>query len=104
MELIITILVNIVWLILLFIFCYPTYQWFNDLHPQARAQLDYLLLWPNQRIDKLEIIHKEADLALPFDTFLEVYRDATSAKYNFLMVDIRNEKYRKNFNLEYILN
>ena len=78
-------------------------QWWNDLHSQARQQLDYILLYPKMRKDKLEVIHKEADLAIPLKEFNELYEDATSKQYNFLYVDVRNEKFRRNFTDEYIL-
>ena len=78
-------------------------QWWNDLHPQARQQLDYILLYPNMRRDKLEVIHKEADLAIPLKEFNQLYEDATSEKYNFLYIDVRDEKFRKNFTDEYVL-
>ena len=78
-------------------------QWWNDLHPQARQQLDYLLLFPNIPQNKLEIIHKEADLTIDLPLFDELYRQATFERYHFLYVDVRNEKFRIDFTDEFIL-
>lgn len=75
-------------------------QYLNDLSPQARQQLDYMLVFKGLPIDKLETIHKSIDLSIPFETFVEYYQIATAIKYNFLYIDIRNDKFRINFNTE----
>ena len=78
-------------------------QYLNDLKPASRLNLDYLLIWGGQPEEKLKIIHKDIDIATDLNNFLEIYEEATSEKYNFLYIDIRAEKYRKNFNEEILL-
>lgn len=78
-------------------------QYMNDLDPQSRRQLDYLILFKGHRPDKLEIIYKDTDLSIEYETFLDLYKNATERPYSFLYVDIRNDEYRKNFNYKYIV-
>ena len=76
----------------------------NDIVPAAWRQLDYLLIFGgfSTNIPKLEDIHKNIDLPIDFDKFVQIYRDATSVPYNFLWCD-KNGTFRKNFNKEYVL-
>jgi hypothetical protein len=76
-------------------------QYVHDLKPEALKQMDYCLIFKGERKDKLEKLHKDLDLALNFDTFLEIYYNATDEKYQFLYIDVRNEEYRKNFNKQF---
>lgn len=76
-------------------------QYPNDLLPESRKQIDYALLFSGHTIEKLETLHKDFDLSIPFEDFVEIYDDATSEKFNFLYIDISNETFRKNFNFEY---
>ena len=76
-------------------------QYYYDIAKDVRSQLDVILLFPNIPLEKLETIHKEIDVSTPFNIFYALYKNATSEKYNFLYVDIRNEKYRRNFNFQY---
>lgn len=78
-------------------------QYFLDLTPEARKQIDYMLIYGGTSLDKLEAMYKDSDLTIPFDLFLQLYEDATKDKYNFLYVDVREDKFRKNFDKEYIL-
>ena len=75
----------------------------HDLKPESRKQLDYVLVYGGMTKEKLEIIHTEVDLSLSFDIFQSIYKNATTDKYNFLYVDVRNEEFRKNFNYLYEL-
>lgn len=76
-------------------------QYLNDLSPQARLQLDYVLLFRGLPMEKLLQIYKDTDLAVDFDDFVQMYGKATEARYQFLYVDVRQEKYRVNFNIEF---
>lgn len=76
-------------------------QYYNDLSKDCRQQLDYILLFPKISEDKLEKIHEDLDLHLPFDLFEELYENATNKKYNFLYIDTRSEEFRRNFNARY---
>lgn len=79
-------------------------QYLNDLSPQSRLQLDYMLIFKGMPIDKLLQIHKDIDLALDIETFIKYYNIATEDKFNFLYIDIRNEQYRLNFDKLFIDN
>jgi hypothetical protein len=73
-------------------------QYWNDVSMGARKNLDYMLIFGAQPKDKLQIIHKELDLAIDFDEFYKIYKFATKDKYNFLYIDLTQQSYRKNFN------
>ena len=72
----------------------------TDLTNQARKQLDYVLLFKSFNEEKLKTFYDGMDLSIDFDKFLELYEYATKEKYNFLYIDVKNEKFRKNFNEE----
>src|SRR5205823_3520629 len=78
-------------------------QYVNDLMPESLKQIDYFLLFGGHSIDKLEKIYKDADLPINFELFLKLYENATSAKYNFLYIDVRDVSFRKNFSHIYTL-
>lgn len=78
-------------------------QYIHDLRPEAIQQLDYMLMFPNIPLQKLDIIHKQLDLAIDLKTFIEIYKIATNERYHFLNISIRDEKYRKDFNYEFQL-
>jgi hypothetical protein len=78
-------------------------QYYQDIAPDARAQIDYALIYAGQREDKLEIMYSDFDLDIDYDKFKELYDDATKEKYSFLYVDVRNSKFRENFDKEYSL-
>lgn len=76
-------------------------QYIHDLKPESIQQLDYILLWPNIPEEKLRRLHTQLDLSTSYPLFKKLYNYATKEKYNFLYVDIRNEKFRQNFNKEF---
>lgn len=73
-------------------------QYMNDLFPQARKQLDYLILFRGHSEKKIGEIHKDVDIHIPEDEFYRLYRWATTEKYSFLYVDVRDGTFRRNFN------
>jgi len=73
-------------------------QYVHDLQPASLLQLDYMLIFKGQSEEKLEVIHKQLDLSLPFELFREFYDLATEVKYNFFYIDKNDEEYRINFN------
>lgn len=81
--------------------CLISSQYYLDIDPQSRAQLDYLLVYGGAREDKLEAMWKDADLTVDYPEFKKLYEDATEEPYNFLYVDIRKSEFRKNFNTSY---
>ena len=75
-------------------------QYLNDLLPEQRKQLDYMLVLKGQPEKKLEEIHKWIDTRLSFKKFKDIYDYATSKKFSFLYIDIANDSFRMNFNEE----
>lgn len=73
-------------------------QYLNDLRPEAIKQLDYLLIFPAQSQDKMELVYKHLDLSFDFDYFLQKYHEATKERFNFLYVSSVDDELRKNFN------
>lgn len=78
-------------------------QYPNDLKPESRKNLDYLILFGGHSDDKLEELFHNIEVPVTFETFLQLYKDATKEKYNFLYIDIPDSKFRKNFNQEYLI-
>ena len=76
-------------------------QFFHDLSPSSRTQIDILIIFGKMPITKLKYIHKEADLPVDLDVFLDIYVDATAEPYNFLMINTRTGEMRKNLNMAY---
>ena len=74
-------------------------QYWNDISLSGRKQIDYALLFRGllQSMDKLEEIYKNIDLAVPFETFVAIYRICTAEKFNFMWIDVVNSEFRKNF-------
>lgn len=79
-------------------------QYWNDLGKSGRKNMDFILLFGSQPKDKLQEIWKEIDLSTPFDKFYELYKYATQDRFDFLYVDIVNERFRKNFNISLEIN
>ena len=75
----------------------------NDIHPSARNQIDYWLLFGGHSKAKIEEIHKNASLSIEPEDLLNIYNFATKEKYSFLYIDARKNKYRKNFDTSIML-
>lgn len=73
-------------------------QYPNDLTPQALKQLDYCILFKGHSEDKLKLIHKHLDLAVPIEIFIQMYKTAVKEKYSFFYIDPINVEFRINFN------
>lgn len=76
-------------------------QYYNHLSKPARGNVDYLILFKNMPLDKLKFIHEDSNMSIDFDTFLDMYIDATSAPYSFLWFDRKRGTFRQNFDQEY---
>lgn len=76
-------------------------QYLNDVSPQARRQIDLLILFGNLPEKKLKEIYKDFDISLTYEEFIKIYKNSTKDKFNFLYLDLNNNDYRKNFNLKY---
>lgn len=72
-------------------------QYYHDLDPQSRKQLDYFIIFKGQPEAKLELIHKDADIPIEFDEFMKIYNIATAEPYSFLYINTRDDEFRKNF-------
>lgn len=74
----------------------------GDMFQQAFRQMDNLIIFRglSSNVEKLEQIYRNADLSLPFEEFVSVYRFATLKPFSFLYIDTRNNQYRVNFNKE----
>jgi len=78
-------------------------QYFKDLKPEARNNIDYFILFKGLDKQVLTDVYRAAKLSVDFDTFLRIYHDATSERYNFLYIDSRENKFRRNFTHEYMI-
>ena len=78
-------------------------QYLTHIHPSSHCQCDYSLIFGGMPDEKLEKLHDNLDLAIPFDKFYTLYKNATEKKYSFFYIDIRDETFRRNFNHQYIL-
>lgn len=75
-------------------------QYYNDLLPESRKQIDYVLIFKNIPVAKLHEIYKDCNLSVDFEEFLKMYQFATKEDYGFLYVDCLKDKFRKKFNVE----
>lgn len=83
--------------------CIISCQYVNNLTPESLKQVDYFLVFGGQSVDKLEKIHKDADLPIEFDLFIRLYQNATQDKFHFLYIDTRDVTFRKDFTHRYEL-
>lgn len=75
-------------------------QYLLDIPPASRRQLDYWLVFAGMSEEKLEMIHRDADIGIDFDKFDELYHYATKERRSFLYIDQVNQTFRKNFNID----
>jgi hypothetical protein len=80
-------------------------QWVHDLPPQSLKQLDILIIFKGQSEKKLRKLYVDVDISIPFELFEQLYHNATQIegqkRWNFLYIDVRNDQFRKNLNLQY---
>jgi len=79
----------------------------KDIKPEVRRNIDIWLLFRGLDRDLLESVHTNAGLGTDFDDFVRLYKKVTTVPgvkpehvRNFLYVDTRVDKYRKNFETE----
>jgi hypothetical protein len=77
--------------------CVVSSQYPLDLLPEARKNMDTVILFKGHTEQKLETIYKDLDIGLPFELFVKLYKNATREKYSFFYIDCRNDVYKKNF-------
>lgn len=80
--------------------CFYLQQYLVDLSTDTRKQIDYALLFKSFNEEKLLSIYESLDLSIDFDEFVELYQYSTKDPYNFLYIDVKQDKYRKNFDKE----
>jgi hypothetical protein len=81
--------------------CIMSSQYVHDIDPAGLRQIDYFLIFKGIKQEKLQHIHKLADLALDYNTFEKIYEKATEKLYSFLYIDTQRELYRRNFNCQF---
>jgi len=72
----------------------------SDIIKSGRQQMDDALLGYDISKEKLEILHSDFALSMPFEDFYTLYKYATAENYNFLNCDLVHHKYYKNFDEE----
>ena len=78
--------------------CILSSQYIHDLLPASLKQIDYWLIFKGMPDDKLQHIYKMADISIPFELFVQIYKKATEKMYSFLYIDTQKEIFRRNFN------
>ena len=78
-------------------------QYIHDLSTSSIKNLDYTLIFKSFNKEKLLVLYDALDLSIEFETFEKLYQDATAEQFHFLYVDSRENKYRKDFDKEFIL-
>lgn len=80
-------------------------QSLNDLNPRQIGQLEYVLLFGKIPDEKLKETYDKLAIYMPWETFYNLYRDATKEKYGFLYVGRGSDgiQYRKGFTEAYNL-
>lgn len=73
-------------------------QHLSNLAPVVRKQITTCLFFRSFSRDKLQMIYEDLDIETPFNVFEEMYRYATHDPYCFLTYDVREQRFRKNFN------
>jgi hypothetical protein len=72
----------------------------QDAYPDLLEQGDFVILFGGYPEEKLEKLFERLVLSVTWEQFYQLYKFATKEKYNFLYCDVRNNKYRRNFNFE----
>ena len=72
-------------------------QYPKDLELSGRKQIDDWILFKGHSADKLESIHKDADVEIEFDEFNNIYHHAVKPDYSWLHVDTRKNKLTQRF-------
>ena len=76
----------------------------KDISPDARENIDILIIFKGIKKDLLITIYDDFNIKLLFNTFLQIYKDATNKDHSFLFINTREHIYRRNFNYLYSIN
>jgi hypothetical protein len=74
-----------------------------DLRKDIRENIDYLILFKNVSLNRLDMIRNEMNLNLDLDKLNKIYEFATNEPYSFIYIDVANEEYLKNFNHKIVI-
>jgi hypothetical protein len=75
----------------------------TNLLPQARANIDYCIVFKGMSDDKIKVLHNDLNLSMDFDKFLEIYNEATLKPYSFLWISTADDKLRCGFDKDIII-
>lgn len=78
-------------------------QYYHDCLPSSYRQADNFIAFPKLSKKKIKELHHLSDSNLSLSKFSDLYYDATSKKYNFFNISLRNNTYKKNFDELYLL-
>jgi hypothetical protein len=76
-------------------------QYYVQLPPGARSQMDCAIIFKGQSEDIMKKIHSGFDIALDFDIFYTLYKKATEKDFQFFFIDIRKGEFRIGFNTKF---
>ena len=79
-------------------------QYIHDLNVSAIKNIDVAILFRSFDEAKLLKIYEGLDVSCSFQTFQDMYAEATKIPFNFFYVDCRDGEYRINFDKQFILN
>lgn len=74
----------------------------KDIQPDARENINYLLLFKGIKEELLKTVHEDFNIKLDLRTFIDLYKKATDPKYSFLYIDVEDHTYRQNFDISVI--
>ena len=77
-------------------------QWLHDLGPESRKQIDLFLIFKGFSIEKIALIYKDCDSAIPFETFYKIYKKATEKPHSFMYICTTSDEIRRNFDCQFI--
>jgi hypothetical protein len=75
----------------------------TNISPQARANIDYCIVFKGMADDKVKVLHNDLNLSLDFEKFLEIYKNATEKPYSFLWISTSDDKLRCGFDKDIII-
>jgi hypothetical protein len=73
-------------------------QYYLDIEPSSRLQIDYALVYKGATEDKMEAMYKDFDLDIDYEQFEKLYELATKEPFSFLYINVRKSEFRKNYN------
>jgi DNA-dependent RNA polymerase auxiliary subunit epsilon len=88
----------------------------KDVDNDSRANIQYLMLYKgflkdddissltrsSKHRSELEDIYESFPIRISYSKFKDLYIDATREPHNFLFINVRDNVFRKNFNIEYV--